>query len=164
VCTLCFWSFQKCVVCTNFYRLSVSVHNIFEGPFERVLILFKTQFEECAGLFIAAQVCTVFPSLPPQIPGSGFRVLGPGWQFLLLESCHTRSTLDSLTTDAPEQHCAPNRPRHPAAQTGRVGPAAPSRGSWRRQRLRGRGCGASDHQADSRDRLGHYSRQTMKLP
>jgi hypothetical protein len=37
-------------------------------------------------------VCTfvfALPGLPPQIPGSRCRVPGPGWQFLMLDSCHT---------------------------------------------------------------------------
>jgi hypothetical protein len=94
-----------------------------------VRIFFEAQVEECSGFFIAALVCTVYPALPPQIPGSGFRVPGSAWRFLLVESCHSHSTIVSLTTCAPAQPCTPPWPRHPAARTGRVGPAVPSRAS-----------------------------------
>ncbi len=69
VCTYCFQCFCECA-------------HSFYGHFLRVRRFF----------FIAAQVCTVFPALPPRIPGSGFRVPGSGWRFLLLEGCHTHST------------------------------------------------------------------------
>jgi hypothetical protein len=84
-----FWPFQECA--HIFFSVSVGVHITFMD-LSRVHNFLRLNFMSVQFFIIAAQVCTVFSALPPQIPRSGFWGPSPGWRFLLLESCHTHST------------------------------------------------------------------------